>query len=205
MSRCFIFGAMPVNYYPEKPDRGDLIIAADKGFDTVKKLGLTPDITVGDFDSLGSVPDVDGVMVLPVRKDDTDVGRAVELGFERGYDSFVIYGASGGLLDHSMANIIIALDLAERGVNARFIGDEFSFTVIRDSALILPAKSSGRVSVFAIGCEKAEGVTIKGLSYEADDIILKSTSHMGVSNEFIGKSAEISVKKGFLLIMIQTI
>ena len=203
MKRCFIFGALPVGCMPESPCDGDLVIAADKGYDTVAALGITPDITIGDFDSRGSVPDADNLIKLDVRKDDTDVGHAVQLGFERGYTDFVIYGAVGGLLDHTLANIAIAHDIVGRGGSALFFGDEYSFTVISGGSYTFEPRDGGRISVFALS-DIARSVTIKGLSYEAEALDLPRTSHRGVSNEFIGSEAFISVGEGDLLIVWQT-
>ena len=200
--RCFIFGALPTEKMPVKPSKDDLIIAADKGYDVALSLGLEPDIVVGDFDSRGETPAVDNLVRLQVRKDDTDVGHAVELGFERGYTDFIVYGAVGGVLDHTLANIAIAHDIVSRGGKALFIGDEFSFTVIQNGSLTLPARERGRVSVFALS-DAAHGVTIRGLDYEADDLDLLRTSHRGVSNAFIGQEATISVCDGALLILYQ--
>ena len=202
MPRCFIFGALPVYELSEMPQESDLIIAADKGYERAVGLGLTPDLVVGDFDSLGEAPQADNIIRLNVRKDDTDVCHAVVLGFERGYSDFVVYGAVGGLLDHTLANIAIAHDIAARGGRALFIGEEYSFTVIHNGVLKLPHRESGRISVFALG-GTANGVAIKGLSYEADGIDIPCTSHIGVSNAFIGKESEISVTDGDLLIVYQ--
>ena len=203
MKRCFIFGALPVGVMPESPSPGDLVIAADKGYDTAVALGITPDITVGDFDSRGSVPDVENLIKLNVRKDDTDVGHAVQLGFERGYTDFIVYGAVGGLLDHTLANIAIAHDIVSRGGRALFIGDEYSFTVISGGSYTFEPRQGGRISVFALS-DIARGVTIRGLSYEVEALDLPRTAHIGVSNEFIGSGALISVIEGDLLIVWQT-
>lgn len=202
MARCFIFGALPVSALSEKPEDGDLIIAADKGYDVALSLGLTPDLTVGDFDSRGEAPDTDGVVVLPVRKNDTDVGHAVELGFSKGYDTFVIYGAVGGELDHTFANVVIAHDIARRGGKALLIGESFSYTILHNSAVSFAPRESGRISVFALG-STAYGVSIQGLSYELDRYDLACTSHLGVSNAFIGKPSLISVADGDLLVVYQ--
>ena len=203
MSRCFIFGALPVSELTEKPAQGDFIIAADRGYDVALSLGLMPDLVVGDFDSRGEAPHVENLVRLQVRKDDTDVGHAVELGFERGYTDFVVYGAVGGLLDHTFANVVIAHDIARRGGRALFIGEEFCFTVLHDSEKEFCAHDGGRISVFALG-GTARGVTIRGLSYELDRYDLPCTSHLGVSNAFIGKPSSVSVADGDLLIVWQS-
>lgn len=203
MNRCFIFGALKVSRLPIKPASGDFIIAADQGYDNMLSLGLDPDLVVGDFDSLGKIPDRENVITLPVRKDMTDVGYAVEKGFERGCREFILYGAVGGALDHTFANVAIAHDIARRGARALLIGEEYSFTVLHDSSITFHARQSGRISVFALG-GLAEGVTIRGLSYEVEDFDVACTDHIGVSNAFIGKEAEISVRKGDLLVVWQT-
>lgn len=203
MSRCFIFGALPVDRLTVKLEEGDMIIAADKGYDTVKALGLKPDLTVGDFDSRGNAPDDDHVITLNVRKDMTDVGYAADKGFAQGYTSFVIYGCVGGLLDHTLANIAIAHDIAVRGGSSVFIGEDMCFTVIRDGTKDFDDTCRGRLSVFALG-GTAHGVRLKGLSYELDGVDLPCTSHIGVSNEFIGQPAQASVDDGALLIVWQT-
>lgn len=203
MNRCFIFGALKVSRLPIKPASGDFIIAADQGYDNVLSLGLDPDLVVGDFDSLGKIPDREDVITLPVRKDMTDVGYAVEKGFERGCREFILYGAVGGALDHTFANVAIAHDIARRGARALLIGEEYSFTVLHDSSITFHARQSGRISVFAVG-GMAEGVTIRGLSYEVEDFDVACTDHIGVSNAFIGQAAEISVRKGDLLVVWQT-
>ena len=203
MDRCFIFGALEVSRLPIKPESGDFIIAADKGYDNALSLGSVPDLVVGDFDSMGRIPDGDNVITLPVRKDMTDLGYAVEKGFARGCREFILYGAVGGALDHTLANVAIAHDIACRGAKAQMIGEEYSFTVLHDSSITFEARQSGRISVFALG-GTAEGVTIRGLSYEVDDLTVKCTDHIGVSNAFVGKAAEISVQKGDLLVVWQT-
>ncbi len=200
--RCFLFGALPVTRMPDAPDRGDYIIAADRGYDVAVSLGITPDLVVGDFDSRGSAPKVENLVRLPVRKDETDIAHALALAFDRGWRSFIVYGASGGKADHTFANIQLACDIARRGGRAIFYG-ETSFTVIRNASLTLPESSSGRVSVFSM-TECSRGVVLRGLSYTMDGGTLSRYTPTGVSNAFIGKQAEISVRDGELLVMWQT-
>ena len=198
--KCFIFGALPVSRLVEAPAQGDLVIAADKGYDVALSLGIVPDLAVGDFDSRGEAPDGVEVVRLNVRKDDTDTQHAAEIALGRGYRDFVIYGAAGGQLDHTLGNIAVAERIADRGGRAVFYGDESSFTVIRSGSFHLPPQGCGRVSVFSL-TEISCGVTIRGLSYETEGIDLPRATTLGVSNAFIGKEAMITVADGTLLIV----
>ena len=55
-SLCYVVGAMPLDPgFILTPVPGDLVIAADKGYETLSRLGVHPGLVVGDFDSLGSV------------------------------------------------------------------------------------------------------------------------------------------------------
>ena len=52
---------------------GDFIIAADKGLLYLQNLGITPNLVIGDFDSLGHTPNGRNIIVLPCEKNDTDI------------------------------------------------------------------------------------------------------------------------------------
>lgn len=198
MKICYIIGAgdLPLLYINESAD--NLIIAADGGF---KSLGETvPHIVVGDFDSLGYVPDRPNTVILPVEKDVTDMRQAVDIGFERGYDTFLLYGGTGGRPDHTFANYALMSLARERGGRAYLIGDSFVSTVISNEKYQLPQKAEGIVSVFAID-GRAEGVTIEGLKYSLQNQPLSFSHPLGVSNSFTGADATVSVKDGKLLLM----
>ena len=179
------------------PVPGDLVIAADKGVLTAEKLGAAPDIIIGDFDSLGFVPD-GNVIKLPVKKDKTDVGYAVDYAFNKGYKTFYVYGASGGLLDHTVANLQICADISKKGGRMYLFSDRQRAFCITNEAVTLDGK--GRISVFAAG-GKARGVTLDGLLYPLTDAELDPAFPLGVSNSFTGGQANISVKDGTLLII----
>ena len=96
-------------------DNGDYIIAADSGLRHLAPLGVTCDELIGDFDSLGYIPD-NATEVYPCEKDDTDAMLAVKHGLLKGMDYFVILGGLGGRLDHTMANIAALDRCSARGI-----------------------------------------------------------------------------------------
>ena len=77
MKRCFIFAAGTFYGLRERPAPGDLVIAADAGYQTCRKLGIEPDLVLGDFDSMPVPEHAEEIIRLPVEKDDTDTIAAV--------------------------------------------------------------------------------------------------------------------------------
>ena len=56
-------------------------------------------------DSLREAPRGGEIVRLPAEKDDTDMVAALRLGLARGYRDFRLYGAAGGRIDHTIANL----------------------------------------------------------------------------------------------------
>ena len=201
MKICYIVGGMPVAllYRPVQP--ADFVIAADSGFETCRMLGVEPDLVVGDFDSLGHLPEHGNVLRFPVEKDTTDVGLALRAGIEHGYERFMMVGCAGGRPDHTAANYALLAWLARQGMRGVMPGDGFFVTAMTNSTLELPASCRGLVSVFAMG--HAAGVTLEGLKYTLKDAVLTDDVPLGISNQFTGTRSRISVQDGTLLLMLE--
>ena len=201
MGICYIFGA--ADGLPDKFVKadGDIVIAADSGINHLEKFGVLPDIAVGDFDSLGFVPDCAEVIKHPVMKDDTDTMLAVKTGFERGYTEFVIYGGVGGRPDHTLANYQTLCYISRRGGRGYLCFNGYTACCITNSKIGL-CGGDGTVSVFAMS-GAALGVTLKGLLYPLENTELDYSFPLGTSNEFTDSPAEISVKNGTVLIIWQ--
>lgn len=201
MNTCYIFGAAEgePKFFDKK--NGDLIIAADAGFKLVEKLNIKPDIVLGDFDSLGFIPNDSEIIKHPVKKDDTDTLLAVKVGLQRGFKRFVIYGGVGGRYDHTLANFQTLSFVASNGGQAFLCGDDFTATALSLGKITFAKESNGPISVFSATteCEVSE----KNLLYVLDNETLKYDFPLGVSNEFIGKEAEITVHKGTAFILWQ--
>ena len=108
--KAYIFtgGEIYHQYIEERPEEGDLVIAADAGYRNATLMGVHINLLIGDFDSLGMIPDdVDEVLRLPTEKDDTDTQIAVDTAIERGADEIVIVGSTSGRLDHAMSTLAI--------------------------------------------------------------------------------------------------
>ena len=199
MKKCIIFCAAAFDKLAAPIEKEDYLLAADGGLRHLEKLGLAPNGIIGDFDSLGYVPQ--GAQVFPVEKDDTDAMLAARKGIQLGFREFYFYGSlDGPRLDHTVANFQTLQFLADRGATGYLIGNDYMVTVVKDGAIRFAENCKGILSVFCMGAD-AEGVCIRGAHYELNDGALTAGFPLGVSNHFVGKEATVSVKRGSLLVM----
>ena len=199
MKKCVIFCAAEFDCLAEPIGPEDFVIAADGGWKHTEKLNVIPNEVLGDFDSLGYVPQ--GANVFPVEKDDTDAMLAARRGLDLGFRNFVFYGSlDGPRLDHTVANFQTLQFLADNGAAGYLAGKDYLVTVVKNGRISFPAGCDGTVSVFCLGAD-ARGVTLEGLHYPLTDGTLTPGFPLGVSNHFTGEGAKISVKDGSLLIL----
>ena len=198
MERCTIFCAGGFDALAEDP-ADSLVIAADGGLTHLQKLGIEPQVILGDFDSLGYAPR--DARVFPAEKDDTDSMLAVRHGLAAGCKSFVLYGAlDGPRLDHTVANLQTLAFLTDHGASGCLVGKDTIATVLKNGSMVFPKDAEGIFSVFCMGSD-ATGVTIEGGQYDLRDGTLTAAFPLGVSNHFVGETVRISVKQGTLLVL----
>ncbi len=198
MKRCYIVGGG--NFYADafRPDEKDFIIAADAGYEALTQIGTVPHLVVGDFDSLGYTPDHPQTEVHSPVKDDTDTMLAVIKGIELGFDEFYIFGATGGRLSHTLGNLQVLSFLAEKGLDGYIFDKDTVITAIKNCTVEFEENASGYISLLPFGCEKAN-ITLKNLKYELDCADLPYSRPLGISNEFTGKTARITVNSGSVI------
>ena len=203
MKKCVIVGGADIRDYGrirELLTEEMVFIFCDSGLRHMEALGRKPDLIVGDFDSHEN-PHMDvETIVLPHVKDDTDTVFAVKEALRRGFEEFLLIGVVGGRLDHTLGNVAILLMLDSAGKKA-VIADDFSDMEIvsRESALI-----PDRYPYFSLLniTGTAKGVTIRNALYPLSDAEITCEYPIGVSNEVLpGKTAEVTVKEGRLLII----
>ncbi len=201
LAKCIIFCAGEFDGLVQPIAVGDLVIAADGGLQHTQKLGLKPDVILGDFDSLGYTPE--GANVFPVEKDDTDAMLAVRLGLNRGFREFLLYGSlDGPRLDHTVANFQTLQFLADHGACGCLVGNTTLVSLVKNGSLHFPETAEGTLSVFCNGPD-AVGVTLEGLYYPLQNGTMTAGFPLGASNHFTGKQASITVEDGSLLVIWQ--
>ncbi|MDE6059628.1 MAG: thiamine diphosphokinase [Clostridia bacterium] len=178
------------------PHGGDLVIAVDGGAKYLEESGKTADLFLGDFDSLGFVPQAENVIKLKAEKDETDTTAAVDEGLRRGYRNFEIYCALGGRLSHTIANINTLLYLSRRGADAKIIGENCELFVIRGKAQF---EKGGYLSLLPLS--GTADVIIQNCKY-GGNIHLTNENGYGISNEPL-EGASVEVVAGEVLAVIE--
>lgn len=203
--KAFIYtgGVINPSAITERPEEGDIIIAADSGYKNAKLLGVKPRILLGDFDSLehGELEGAEAeIITVPAEKDFTDTQLAVSEALKRGARQIAIIGGLCGRLDHTLSNLAILEDLHSKGVRATIADGYNRVSYIKnDSAIIL--RSSYKYLSLIARSEKVKGVEIDGCKYPLKNALLTDKYQYAVSNEIVGNCAFVAVKKGALLIV----
>ena len=187
MKQAVIFAGAPVQPEQQPPvPAADLYVCADAGVKLAQALGVVPDWIVGDFDSLGSVPEGENVEPFSPMKDDTDILLAAKYALSKGCRRLVFYGALGGRLDHTVANLQMLRFLADHGAQG---------------VLVDHARRDGMYfSLFAM-TEQCEDVTLEGVAYPLCHGKFSNAFPLGVSNEILAENAVVTVGRGDLLVV----
>lgn len=202
MKTCFILAGGDFDGFYDQINDDDLIIAADRGYEHAVATNIRPDIIIGDFDSTNN-PELSNVIKLNPIKDFTDTKAAIMQAVDRGYENIIIYGALGGRESHTIANIRACLEFKMQGVNI-VLKSKYKeiFVVDQEYSYEFDDQKDFYVSIFALS-DIARGIKISGLYYELDNFDMDISNSLGVSNETCGNDFTISVKEGYLLIIIE--
>lgn len=188
----------------------DYRIAADGGLHHLNRLGLLPDLLIGDLDSLepAEVEALEGSPVrierYPVHKDETDLELAVAAALREGCRSVLIIGGLGGRLDMTLANIFLLMLPELEGVDARLEDGHEEVFLIRPSRASQPeghaidGQPGDTVSLLPLG-GPASGVRTDALYYPLRSETLYPERTRGVSNVMLTAQARVALETGLLI------
>lgn len=213
-------GKIPIGDYLRKEEEKNedpcdarIFVAVDGGLERLLALGIEPDLVLGDFDSLGKkygsyLEEVrrtspERIVRLPCEKDDTDTLHALRVCMDRGCREFLLLGALGGRLDHTMANIQCLAWLRKNDAVGYLVGKDTIVTVLSAETLLFPENLTATFSLFALD-SRLRGVTLEGMKYPLSEGTVENTFPIGVSNEIRpGDRAGVTVREGLALVILQ--
>lgn len=191
------------------------IVAADGGIEFfLKESEIEPNEWIGDMDSTDSkrilVRDVKNafpnlvIKTCSPIKDDTDMAIGLKILAEQNCKSCYIFGGVGGdRFDHTFANIALMYGYAKKHIDVKLVSNDSIIHVLNSEGEVVSLnyekRDSGIISIFSL-TDKTEIVKIEGLFYEYEGPLYNYKA-LGVSNEFCGKPARLTVKDGAILII----
>ncbi len=196
--RAFIYtgGAICAEAITEHPKAGDITIAADSGYHNARALGERVDILLGDFDSIGALPDGDFERIqVPAEKDLTDTQLAVEIAIDRGAEDILLIGGLSGRLDHTLSTLAILEGLSARGIYGLVTDGQSRARYLKSTSTLIARSPYKYLSILAAD-EVVKGVSVEGCKYPLKHATLRRSLQFAVSNEITGNVALVSVKKG---------
>ncbi len=185
----------------------DPVIAADSGYLTARRFGITPDLLLGDLDSLDQTKlaphELDDIskIIVPSVKDDTDTQLAVDTAIERGARSIVIIGGLGGRLDHTLSSVFLLEYIADKGVGCVMTDGRNRVRLMRGGELLRVSRDGYKYLSLVALTDVCRGVSIHGVYYPLDLVELTRKYSYAVSNEITANHAEISLTDGVMLVI----
>ena len=183
----------------------DLLIAADGGGKHCLDAGCTPQIIIGDLDSI-SKPELNELIALgtqvltyPVRKNETDLELAITLAIKKGVEEMIVLSALGGRWDHTLGNIMLLAHNRFESARIRIVDNNQEISLIRAGHTYSINGTPGDTISFIPLSNTVVGATASGLEYKLDDKTLTFGATFSLSNKLVKRQATIKIKKGLLI------
>lgn len=202
----FIGGNAPdAAIHQHLPDAA-LVIAADSGWEHATAFGFTPDLLVGDMDSISKehlteaqTSDVE-VIEHPADKDFTDTELALQLARKFEYRHIHLVSGGGDRFDHLLAMVHSLVTHTDEATLTAHIGSQHVRIVTPRESATFDATPGSTISLIPLGGH-AKGVTTNGLQWELKRSTLRSFASRGVSNLANAHSVTVSLRTGALAVI----
>lgn len=179
----------------------NFVICADSGYKYAEKLGIIPDMIMGDFDSyMGELPENIEIYRSIPEKDDTDTMLAVKTALSRGFTEIILYGALGKRFDHAFANIQTLLYAYENGCTMKIVDSDNEIMIQGAGGKYYKKRNGWYFSIFAVTDTAVIG-EYNGVKYPLENYVLKSSFPIGVSNEITADIAFLRIDSGIVLVI----
>lgn len=184
----------------------DMVIGADRGALFLVEHGITPDLSVGDFDSVSpeefnKINDASKEIIRcdAVNKDLTDTELAFDLAIDHHATEIVMFGVVGSRLDHTLSNIQLMLRGMQHQITS-VIRDPHNYITLTGTSCEIEDRGYKYVSLLPLTTE-VTGIHIEGFMYPLENATLKMGHSLSVSNKLVAKRGKIRIDSGLLLII----
>lgn len=197
----FLNGEYPsADSFYRKNAKNNFVVCADGAYNKLIKLGIKPDIVLGDMDSIQKkLSDGTKRIKYPTNKDETDGELALDYAVSKNPNEILVFGALGGRKDQELANIFLLSKYPSRNIK---VSEKNTSIWIAKKKEQFGAKKGQTISLIPISV-KVTGIKTEGLRYKLNNENLYMKKTRGISNVAEKNKIKITHKKGILLVMAQ--
>lgn len=184
------------------------VIGVDRGALWLLRHRVTPDVAIGDFDSVTKVEKKrihdhsDVYIEYAPEKDATDLELAIDHAISLKPKEVMLFGVLGRRFDHAMGAVHMLLRLESHNIYGVIVDNFSKINIVRRQQTLAHDNIYRYVSIIPVMTKAT--VTLKGFAYELARTALYSGSSLGISNEISGTSAHITVHQGSVLVIQST-
>ncbi|MFD2638227.1 thiamine diphosphokinase [Piscibacillus salipiscarius] len=209
MTKVGIVAAGPVAEIPDLTayPHIDYWIGVDEGAKHLYDLGIKTDLVMGDFDSLDSnliekiKSNARNVIEFPAIKDETDLELAFIEAINEKPEQVLVFGATGGRLDHAWINVQLMKLFSEHHIDAWLINKQNEMSLKLPGTYDMIQDSLFPYVSFLAYSEKVENLSLKGFKYPLNETTIVQGSSLTISNEWSEKKGTYFFTSGILLVI----
>lgn len=185
--------------------KADFIIGVDKGAYWLLENHITPDIAIGDFDSVSprQLAEIEKMVINtvkhPKKKDATDLELALDVACTLKPTTISLFGVIGSRMDHTWAGVQLLQNLKSHNISGCIVDNFNELSLIAEFVNVHKSQTYRYISFFPL-FDRAS-VTLTGFRYNVSRRVFVSGSSLGVSNEIIASPAKVVVHDGTLLMI----
>ncbi|HEY6905868.1 MAG TPA: thiamine diphosphokinase [Ignavibacteriaceae bacterium] len=178
-----------------------LLVCADGGADSARRLGLTPDYIIGDFDSirpetLNYFRNKSNIIRIG-RQNDTDVEKCLKFVIRKKYTEAVLLGGTGDRLDHSFCNIGIVIKFFDK-IKVKIVSEKSILTPYSGNVELKTVKDE---TISLYGLNERTKITSQGLKYPLKKAKLPFGRKESTSNVATGETVGLKIKDGIIFVI----
>ncbi|MBH0165921.1 thiamine diphosphokinase [Fictibacillus sp. 7GRE50] len=182
-------------------------IGVDRGTLFLLRNDIFPQYAFGDFDSV-SDDERRSIMNSSIKvnqyrseKDSTDMEIALEWALKQNPEQILIFGATGGRLDHELMNIQLLFKSRSNHADVRIKDTRNEISLHLPGCYEIEQDHRYSYISFLAQSEEVTGITLEGFKYPLNQAKLQAGSSLCVSNELVNKSGTYSFDSGIILMV----
>jgi thiamine pyrophosphokinase len=182
-------------------------IGVDRGTFVLLSQGIVPQFAFGDFDSVSETEKkkiLDSDIQLNIyqsEKDQTDMEIAVQWSLLQNPDGILLFGATGGRLDHELLNIQLLYRSLSSNTDVKIIDFKNEISLKKAGTYSIVKESHFNYVSFLAFSETVKDLTLEGFKYPLKNASLQKGSSLCISNELVKKSGTYSFDSGIIMMI----